>query len=335
MNILLTSAGRRTYMIEYFKNALSGSGEVHASNSVLTYSLKQADRYVLTPQIYSEGYIEFLKKYCIENKISAIIPLFDIDLPILAKSKEVFKGIGVTVVVSDYYVTDICNDKWQTYRFLESIGISQPASYIKIEDAKNALHNGDIAYPLYLKPRWGMGSLSIYKVDNDEELDVLYRRIHRQIFNSYLKFESSVDSDSCIIIQQAIRGQEYGIEILNDMHGEYVATFAKVKIAMRAGETDIAETVDSTPFELIARKISKHLGHICNLDVDCFVDENNDIYILEMNCRFGGQYPFTHNAGVNIPLQIIEWLKGHPTCMNLLSQINGVKGSKDLVTYIF
>ena len=36
MNILLTSAGRRTYLVEYFKEALAGHGKVYASNSIDT-----------------------------------------------------------------------------------------------------------------------------------------------------------------------------------------------------------------------------------------------------------------------------------------------------------
>ena len=64
MNILLTSAGRRTYMVKYFKNALDGSGKVFASNSVLTNTLLQADEYVLTPYIYDNKYISFLVDYC-------------------------------------------------------------------------------------------------------------------------------------------------------------------------------------------------------------------------------------------------------------------------------
>ena len=51
MNILLTSVGRRTYLVEYFKNELkSYQGAVHASNSVMTFSLKKADKFVITPQ---------------------------------------------------------------------------------------------------------------------------------------------------------------------------------------------------------------------------------------------------------------------------------------------
>lgn len=114
-----------------------------------------------------------------------------------------------------------------------------------------------------------MGSIGIYKACNEQELLVLYAKLHKEIFDTYLKYESQVDKDSCIIIQQMIRGQEYGIEILNDLDGNYVTTFAKKKVAMRSGETDIAETVDPKMFEDTAILISTHLHHIANLDVDC------------------------------------------------------------------
>lgn len=335
MNILLTSAGRRTYLINYFKEALAGTGKVFASNSILTYCLEQADDYVLTPNIYDDGYITFLLDFCKKKNIQVIISLFDIDLPVLAKNKDVFKQAGIDLIVSDYNVTTICNDKWLTYEFLVKIGIRQTPSFINLDEAKKAIAEGVVSYPLFIKPRWGMGSIGIYKVENEEELNVLYKKLHREIFNTYLKYESSMDVDSCIIIQQAIKGQEYGIEVLNDLKGNYVTTFAKKKVAMRSGETDIAETVNPAQFEGIGRLISKNLKHIANLDVDCFVKDNGDIYVLEMNCRFGGQYPFTHNAGVNVPLQIIKWLRGEPTDKSITSQINGVRSCKELMPVIF
>ena len=335
MNILLTSAGRRTYLVEYFKEVLRGNGKVFASNSILTYTLTQADAYVLIPNIYDEGYISFLINFCKDNEITVVISLFDIDLPILAKNKTLFKENGISVIVSDYEVTQICNDKWLTYNFLREIGIKQSQSYINLDEAKAAVLSGTIAYPLYIKPRWGMGSIGIYKVENDLELVVLYDKLHRQIFDSYLKYESSIDENACIIIQEAIKGQEYGIEILNDLSGKYVATFAKKKIAMRSGETDIAETVDIAPFVNVAKCISTKLKHIANLDVDCFVTDSGDVYVLEMNCRFGGQYPFTHNSGVNVPRQIVDWLRGKGTNTDNVTQRIGVRSCKELVPVVF
>ena len=73
MNILLTSVGRRTYLIDYFKEAMLNIGKVFASNSEYTYSLTHADEYVLTPIIYDEKYIDFLIQFCKTNNITAII----------------------------------------------------------------------------------------------------------------------------------------------------------------------------------------------------------------------------------------------------------------------
>lgn len=334
MNILLTSVGRRTYMVKYFKNVLKGKGKVFASNSIETNTLHEADSYVITPQIYDENYIMFLLCYCKKENIQAIISLFDIDLPVLSRNRELFEKEGIKLVISDYNVTTICNDKWLTYKFLCRIGVKQTPSFISKEKTIEEINEGIISYPLYIKPRWGMGSIGVYKVDNEDELNVLYNKLYKEIFNTYLKFESEIDRESCIIIQQSIIGQEYGIEILNDLEGNYVATFAKRKISMRAGETDIAETVNPFQFENTAKIISSNLKHVGNLDVDCFLTDNGDLYVLEMNCRFGGQYPFTHNSGVDEPQQIINWLEGKDTDMKLLTQRDGVKSCKELVPVI-
>ena len=335
MNILLTSAGRRTYMVEYFKEVLNGNGEVHASNSDYTYTLGCADKYVLTPKIYDADYIDSLIQYCKENKITIVISLFDIDLPILAQNKTRFQEEGIMVIVSDTEVTKICNDKWLTYEFLVRIGLKQTPSFLNLIEVESAINGGSVNYPLIIKPRWGMGSIGIYKANNHEELRVLYKKLHSEIFETYLKYESNEDVDNSIIIQEMIKGQEYGLEILNDLNGNFVTCVAKKKIAMRAGETDVAEIVDNAPFLDIAKRISSSLKHIANLDVDCFVTEDGQIYVLEMNCRFGGQYPFSHNAGVDFPRQIIAWLKGERTNSDYITPKIGIKSCKDLVPVVF
>ena len=117
MNILLTSAGRRTYLIEYFKDALRGDGMVYASNSVFTPTLAAADGYVVTPQIYDEGYIKFLLNYCADKDIMAVISLFDVDLPVLASNRTAFEDRGIKLIVSNAEFIKICNDKFLTYKF--------------------------------------------------------------------------------------------------------------------------------------------------------------------------------------------------------------------------
>ena len=49
MNILLTSVGRRSYLVQYFKEVIGEEGKVHVSNSTeLTPAFTVADQSVVT-----------------------------------------------------------------------------------------------------------------------------------------------------------------------------------------------------------------------------------------------------------------------------------------------
>lgn len=334
MNILLTSVGRRTYLIEYFKEAMHGVGKVYASNSEYTYTLSHADEYVITPIIYDEKYIDFLIKYCKDNNISAIISLFDIDLYVLSKNKKRFSENGIFIVVSDENAIDICNDKWKTYLFLKEKKIDCPKTYKLLQEVKVALIKRELNFPVIIKPRWGMGSIGIFIAEDEEELDLFTKKIRKQIFNSYLKYESNQNIEECILFQEKINGIEYGLDVFNDFSSNLVSVVAKQKVAMRAGETDVAKTVPIDKYKEIAKKLSKGLSHIGDLDVDVFVTSDDKIMVLELNCRFGGQYPFSHLAGVNYPKQIVKWLLGEETDQSLLNAKIDVLSCKDLVPVV-
>jgi carbamoyl-phosphate synthase large subunit len=332
VNILLTSVGRRSYLIKYFKEALEGHGLVHVSNSEQTISMQVADRSIITPLIYEENYIDFLINYCREYEITAIIPLLDLDLPVLAAAKERFKQAGVTLILPEHKITLVCNDKWLSYLFFKENGFRTPRTYIDINDALTDLYSNKIRFPVVIKPRWGMGSIGIYIADNLKELDVLLEKTKRQIFSTYLKFESEKCKENCVLIQEMIDGTEYGLDVLNDLNGRYVKTFVKQKLGMRSGETDAAITVNHPELSKLGELLGKTLCHVGNLDVDCFCDES-EYYLLEMNCRFGGGYPFTHLAGVNIPKTIVYWLTNGLISEELLEMRYNVMGAKDILPY--
>lgn len=49
-----------------------------------------------------------------------------------------------------------------------------------------------------------------------------------------------------------------------------------------------------------------------------------------MNARFGGGYPFSHLAGVNLPKAIITWLTGEQLDVDVLKERIGVLGQRIL-----
>ena len=300
MNILLTSVGRRAYIIDYLRDVykkLGLVGNIIATNSDMnTTAMSVADKAFESPIIYDEKYIPFLLEICKSEKIDMLISLFDIDLMILAKNKSRFEEMGVKVIVSNENIINICNDKFEMLKYLKKINMPVPKTCIDLEEALKETDFDKNSY--ILKPRWGMGSLSIFEAENKKELEVLYEKAKRSIQKSYLRFESGVDIDRAILIQEKIKGDEYGLDIFNNFKGENLTVTVKRKLAMRSGETDIAKVIENKELEDIGKKIAESLKHIGNLDMDILFD-GQSAYIIDMNARFGGGYPFTHSAGVN------------------------------------
>ncbi|RYH72786.1 ATP-grasp domain-containing protein [Flavobacteriaceae bacterium 144Ye] len=325
MNVLLTSAGRRSYLVAYFKEAVASlNGIVHVCNSTSLCSAFQfADYTFVSPNIYSKQYIPEVLNYCLKHNITLVVPLFDIDLLVLSKHKDIFEKHGITVVVSDTEVISKCNDKWSTYLFLKAHKLNTPKSYLVLETVLKDLEEGIVVYPLLLKPRWGMGSIGVFKADNKTELLFFYEYVEKQIHTTYLKYESSFTQESTVIIQEFVDGKEFGLDVINDLQARYVNTFVKEKLAMRSGETDISKLVTNTVLSRLGASIANHLKHLGNLDVDVMFD-GVDYKVIEMNARFGGGYPFTHSAGVDLPKAIVAWALGQTYTLSSVNDTDTV-----------
>lgn len=330
MNILLTSVGRRAYLVKYFKDVLGAEGQVHVSNSDdLTVAFHYADKSVITPLIYDENYIPFLLDYCKTNHIDILLSLFDIDLMVLARNKEKFYKIGTRVIVSDESIIEICNDKWKSYCFLKENGFNVPKTYLSLEQTLLALDSGHLKYPIIVKPRFGCGSIAMSVAEDEMALLYYYRRNTRAVNRTYLKYESAA-VDEKILFQEMLTGQEYGVDVINNLDGDFQEAIIKEKIAMRAGETDIAKLVNQPEIYAEAKRLGEFTGHIANMDCDMFLVEGKP-YVLEMNARFGGGYPFSHIGGCNLPKAIVKWCSGEPVNKDIFSTKTGKTVYKELI----
>lgn len=331
MNILLTCVGRRNYLVDYFKSELEPlGGKVYvANNHPNAAGFITADKAFVVPSVFNPLYIDVLIKICHQFNIRAIISLYDPELPILSKAKDHLAAEGILAIVSSPDVIEVCLDKLHANVFLQSCGICIPKTFQDKDLVLSRIRTNKINFPIILKPRWGNASLFLLEATSKEELNLYYSKIQDLIKKStpfiINKGEPQYEQ---VIFQEKVNGQEYGLDVINDLNTNYMATIVKKKIAMRAGETDIAITENSPELTALGELISNKLGHIGNLDVDLFLSPTGPV-VIDMNPRFGGGYPFSHLAGVNLPTAIISWLNNepaNPSNFDFEPNIMGMKG---------
>ena len=293
VNFLILAAGTRNKIVQYFKRAFEGMGDIIATDaSELGPAIYDADKYYIVPSITAPGYIDRILEICKTEQIKGVLSLIDPELSLLAANEEAFNAVGTTVIGSSYKLCEMSLDKMQMYSWLVEHGYNCARSWIDKEQFYKAVGDGEVTYPVFVKPYKGSASISISKAYDKETVELL----------------CSHEDD--LMIQEYLNGQEIGADVYIDLiSGEVVSIFTKKKIKMRAGETDKAVSFkDPKLFELIER-FALEAGYRGQIDIDIF-DINGEYYISEVNPRFGGGYPHAYESGCDHMKLILNNLKG-------------------------
>jgi carbamoyl-phosphate synthase large subunit len=301
MNVLLTCAGRRNCLVHFFKQALGESGKVFACDSSdHAPALAEADRKFLVPPIDHPAYFDALAALCREHQVRLLLSVHDMELAGLAQRAPSFREAGTIAVVPPPHVVATCQDKWAAFHYLKANDIPTPDTYLSVTETQQALARGEVAFPLVIKPRWGTSSIGVECVENDRELGLAYEWGRARVGRTMLGRLSQSDPEHCLIIQEWLRGEEYGLDVVNDLDGRYAGTLARRKLVMRAGNTDRALTVHEPRLEQLGQALCQRLAHPGSLDCDVMVTDEG-LRVLDLNPRLGGGYPFAHVAGANLP----------------------------------
>ena len=293
MNILILSCGTRNKIVQYFKAALAGTGNVVATDmSLYAPALYDADKHYIVPRMTAPGYLDVILEICRKEQISGILSLIDPELSLLAKHREEFAAVGVTVIGSDYKSCERSLNKIQMFRWLTEHGYRCAASYMEPADFYTDVEAGKIDFPVFVKPVCGSASIAVSKVYDRETLEFLFK-----------------NGDN-LMIQEFLNGQEIGADVYIDMiSGEVVSIFTKKKLLMRAGETDKAISFKDEKLFALIRRLAVESGYRGPIDIDIF-EVNGEYYISEVNPRFGGGYPHAYESGVNHMTLITNNLAG-------------------------
>lgn len=326
MNILLSSVGRRPYLVRWFKEALrssGNSGEIVASDMDLLTPLRGlADRFRQSPGVTSPKYVDWLSNVIIEDEIDLALSINDFELSLWSSLPR--EDIWSPLMRLSRSTQLLVEDKFEMSRLLSSYNIPTPSTWLATS-AMEEISSGSL---LVTKGRYGSASRGLHFATK-EDLALAVSRAEMEVTDSTgsrALTQGNSDAKSLVVIQERILGDEYGLDVVSDLQCNYVGVLARRKLAMRGGETDRAITVDPSKFDSLARAIAKVVPHKGTIDVDVMVDTNGSPFVIDINPRFGGGYPFCHLAGADIPSAYVGWMFGNASKEALAYEYGIVSG---------
>jgi carbamoyl-phosphate synthase large subunit len=291
-HLLLTCAGRKVSLVNQFRHAFEQLGLdgriIGVDSSSHSAVLNICDKSYVIPRCDHPEYVSTLLDVCHRHHVDLLMPLIDVDLLVLAEHREQFQAVGTLALISSLSVVQTCRDKERTARFFVEHQIPTVQNL-----SVDAVRQGQIPYPVFIKPTNGSGSQHAYKVHNREELEFFLRYVPRPM------------------LQEFAVGQEYTVDVLCDLSGQPINAVPRRRLEVRAGEISKGVTCKDWRIINASVELAKKLGGIGPLTFQCFAGEADDsVRFTEINPRVGGGLPLSIAAGANYPEQILRMALG-------------------------
>jgi len=286
-NILISSAGRRVSLVKLFEKALA---QLIPDASVFTADLKPefssacqiSKKSFAVPRISDENFIPALTDICNHNSIGIVIPTIDTELAKLSAAKNLFDANGICSIVSDLDFIQICRDKYKTAEFFAELDIQTP----KILDKNKP------TFPLFIKPLNGSSSNDTFCVRDRSMLSDYHSKREDLMFMEYL---DPKDFD------------EYTVDMYFDRQSQLKCAVPRKRLEVRGGEVSKGVTVKNEVLDFVKNHFSHIQGVRGCITLQIFKHKQQPtIYGSEINARFGGGYPLSHQAGADYPSWIIQ-----------------------------
>lgn len=303
--IIISSAGRRLYLIDWFREAFDALGidgrVIVAENDPTSSSASYGDVGRSLPKYDDPDYGPELMSLVAEFDAKIFVSANDYELMYV----HVNSGLANSLRESGVLVPGVsaawqagCADKLQMAKMLDCIEVPTPATVSGADD-QGIDELSAQTDEFVVKHRFGSGSSGLRVVSADH--------VRQAVTEAALSAPAAGGQPGTrddVVVQPKLPGTEYGVDIIGSLTdgGKLSGVLARRKVRMRAGETDKAVTVDAAPFSRFSELIAGASELTGLIDVDVFVDDFGEASVIDINPRFGGGYPFVHLAGADVPL---------------------------------
>ena len=199
---------------------------------------------------------------------------------------------GVTIIGTDCEAIERAENRDSFEKILEELGIPQPKgqAVTRIEDGVRVAE--EIGYPVLVRPSFVLGGRAMQIVANEEQL------------RQYLKTAVEIDEDKPVLVDKYIQGKEVEVDAICDGRDVFVPGIMELveRTGVHSGDSisvyppfSISNRVKGIILQY-AKKLGPGIGIKGLYNIQFIVDENEDVYIIEVNPRSSRTVPFLSKA---------------------------------------
>ena len=199
---------------------------------------------------------------------------------------------GVKIIGTDCAAIDKAENRDLFEKLLLSLDIPQPQgeAVTNIEDGVRTA--AKIGYPVLVRPSFVLGGRAMQIVANEEQL------------RHYLKTAVEIDADKPVLVDKYIIGKEVEVDAICDGRDVFIPGIMELveRTGIHSGDSisvypsfSISPKVKGTILQY-AKKLGLGIGIIGLFNIQFIVDENEKVFIIEVNPRSSRTVPFLSKA---------------------------------------
>jgi carbamoyl-phosphate synthase large subunit len=251
----------------------------------LAPALYHCNSHVIVPRIADARYVPTLAALCEKHDVRLVVPLNDLDFPVLARERE--RLAPALVLLPDVDAAARMSDKLEAHHFFVANGIPSPRSWAP-EDVPH-----DVRFPVLVKAREGFGSRNIHRAADADEL---------AFFLAYTDVPS--------FVQEACLGEEFSIDVFSDMDGRCLNAIPRTMLLSKGGESIKGVSIKDRELIEHGARVAEIVGVKGPANVQCFREPDGSLPITDVNTRFGGGFPVPLAAGGRYPELALALARG-------------------------
>lgn len=205
---------------------------------------------------------------------------------------EPLRERGVKIIGTDCDAIEKAENRDAFEKLLIALDIPQPKGQAVTNIEAGIKTAEEIGYPVLVRPSFVLGGRAMQIVAKEEQL------------RHYLKTAVEIDEDKPVLVDKYIRGKEVEVDAICDGKQVFVPGIMELveRTGIHSGDSisvypsfSISKKVKETILEY-TRKLGLGIGIIGLFNIQFIVDNDENVYIIEVNPRSSRTVPFLSKA---------------------------------------